>query len=108
MIIGVNPAGFDGVEPGPAPQIRISITMKDDLPRSDVARLNNDRFRWVEVFGRLKPDITMEKAQTGVLALAGGSATDRKRLSRNIWNAIKRTRSVFAGASEPELPDTRE
>ena len=32
-IIGVSPAGFDGVEPGRAPQIRIPITMKDDLPR---------------------------------------------------------------------------
>ena len=54
-IIGVSPAGFDGVEPGRAPQIRIPITMKDDLPRSDFSRLNNNRFRWTEVFGRLKP-----------------------------------------------------
>ena len=45
-IIGVSPAGFDGVEPGRAPQIRIPITMKDDLPRSDFARLNTNRFRW--------------------------------------------------------------
>ena len=36
-IIGVSPAGFDGVEPGRAPQIRIPITMKDDLPRTDFA-----------------------------------------------------------------------
>jgi predicted permease len=69
MIIGVSPAGFDGVEPGRAPQIRIPITMKDGLPRSDFARLNNDRFRWVEVFGRLKPDITIEKAQAGLQPL---------------------------------------
>jgi predicted permease len=65
-IIGVSPAGFDGVEPGRAPQIRIPITMKDDLPRSDFARLNNDRFRWVEVFARLKPGISLEKAQAGL------------------------------------------
>src|SRR5215469_11824282 len=68
-IIGVSPAGFDGVEPGRAPQIRIPITMKDDLPRTDFARLNNDRFRWVRVFGRLKPDITMQKAQAGLQPL---------------------------------------
>jgi predicted permease len=68
-IIGVSPAGFDGVEPGRAPQIRIPITMKDDLPRSDFPRLNNDRFRWVQVFGRLKPDISMEKAQAGLQPL---------------------------------------
>jgi hypothetical protein len=68
-IIGVSRAGFDGVEPGRAPQIRIPITMKDDLPRSDFARLNNDRFRWVEVFGRLKSGITLEKAQAGLQPL---------------------------------------
>src|SRR5579862_7071754 len=37
-IIGVSAAGFDGVEPGRAPQIRIPMTMKDDLPRSDFPR----------------------------------------------------------------------
>ena len=68
-IIGVSPAGFDGVEPGRAPQIRIPITMKDDLPRTDFARLNNDRFRWVEVFARLKPGISLEKAQAGLQPL---------------------------------------
>jgi hypothetical protein len=54
------------VEPGRAPQIRIPITMKDDLPRSDFRRLNFNRFRWVEVFGRLKPEMTLEKAQAGL------------------------------------------
>src|SRR5262249_8170398 len=65
-IIGVSSAGFDGVEPGRAPQIRIPITMKDELPRADFGRLNTDRFRWTEVFGRLKPGITIEKAQAGL------------------------------------------
>ncbi len=68
-IIGVSRAGFDGVEPGRAPQIRIPITMKDDLPRSDFPRLSNDRFRWTEVFGRLKPGMTIDKAQAGLQPL---------------------------------------
>src|SRR6202035_2534151 len=68
-IIGVSAAGFDGVEPGRAPQIRIPITMKDALPRSDSGRLNSERFRWAEVFGRLKPGITIEKAQAGLQPL---------------------------------------
>src|SRR6516165_5928591 len=42
-IIGVSQAGFDGVEPGRAPQIRIPVTMIDylprDLPRSEFSRL---------------------------------------------------------------------
>jgi predicted permease len=68
-IIGVSQAGFDGVEPGRAPQIRIPITMKDSLPRTDFPRLSNERFRWTEVFGRLKPGITIEKAQAGLQPL---------------------------------------
>jgi putative ABC transport system permease protein len=68
-IIGVSPAGFDGVEPGRAPQIRIPMTMKDELPRSDFSRLNEDRFRWTEVFGRLKPGMTIRKAQAGLQPL---------------------------------------
>jgi putative ABC transport system permease protein len=68
-IIGVSPAGFDGVEPGRAPQIRIPITMKDDLPRSDFGRLNSNRFRWTEVFGRLKPGVSINKAQAGLQPL---------------------------------------
>ena len=68
-IIGVSRAGFDGVEPGRAPQIRIPITMRDELPHTDFQRLNNDRFRWTEVFGRLKPGMTIEKAQAGLQPL---------------------------------------
>src|SRR5579884_1044582 len=68
-IIVVSQPGFNGVEPGRAPQIRIPITMIDDLPRSDFGRLNQDRFRWTEVFGRLKPGETMEQAQAGLQPL---------------------------------------
>src|ERR1051325_9917690 len=68
-IIGVSQAGFDGVEPGRAPQIRIPITMKDELPRTDFTRLNNDRFRWAQVFARLKPDVTMQQAQAALQPL---------------------------------------
>jgi predicted permease len=68
-IIGVSPAGFDGVEPGRAPQIRIPITMKEHLPRSGYSRLNDNRIRWTEVFGRLKPGMTVQKAQAGLQPL---------------------------------------
>ncbi len=68
-IIGVSAAGFEGVEPGRAPQIRVPMTMKDDLPHSDFQRLNTNRFRWTEVFGRLKPGMTMERAQAGLQPL---------------------------------------
>jgi predicted permease len=68
-IIGVSAAGFDGVEPGRAPQVRIPITMKDELPHTDFSRLNINRFRWVEAFGRMKEGITTQKAQAGLQPL---------------------------------------
>lgn len=68
-IIGVSQEGFNGVEPGRAPQIRIPITMTDQLPPTSFPRLSNDRFRWTEVFGRLKPGFTLEKAQAGLQPL---------------------------------------
>ncbi|HWC99033.1 MAG TPA: ABC transporter permease, partial [Candidatus Sulfopaludibacter sp.] len=69
-IVGVSQAGFDGVEPGRAAQIRVPVTMKDELPHVDAGgRLNQERFRWAEVFGRLKPGVSVEKAQAGLQPL---------------------------------------
>jgi predicted permease len=68
-IIGVSQAGFDGVEPGRAPQIRIPITMRDELPHTQFTRLNSNRFRWAEVFGRMKPGMTIQSTQAGLQPL---------------------------------------
>lgn len=68
-IIGVSRAGFDGVQPGFAPQIRIPIIMSDDLPRTTFRRLNERRFRWTVVFGRLRPGMTLKSAQAGLQPL---------------------------------------
>ena len=68
-VIGVSQAGFDGVEPGLRRRSAFPITMTSYLPRTDFDRLNDRRFRWAEVFGRLKPGITIEKAQAGLQPL---------------------------------------
>jgi predicted permease len=68
-IVGVSQPGFDGVEPGYSPQIRIPITMQDDLPRDPFPQLNKRRRRFVQAFGRLKPGITLERAKAGLQPL---------------------------------------
>jgi len=68
-IVGVSQAGFDGVEPGYAPQVRIPITMQDELPRGPYPQLNNRRRRFIQVFGRLKPGMTAERAKAGLQPL---------------------------------------
>ena len=68
-VIGVSQAGFDGVEPGYAPQVRIPITMQDELPRGPYPQLNNRRRRFIQVFGRLKSGMTAERAKAGLQPL---------------------------------------
>ena len=66
-VIGVSQAGFDGVQPGYSPQIRVPITMHDSLPQAVVhPELGNRRRRFVQVYGRLKPGVTLEAAKAGL------------------------------------------
>jgi predicted permease len=67
-IVGVSQQGFDGVEPGLPSQIRVPMMMAPQL-RSGFTRMFERRQRWVNVFGRLKPGMTMEKAQAGMQPL---------------------------------------
>ena len=69
-IVGVSQRGFNGVEPGNSPQIRVPITMQDSMPPGQTfIQLTNRRRRFIQVFGRLKPGITLERAKAGLQPL---------------------------------------
>jgi predicted permease len=68
-VIGVSQAGFDGVEEGYSPQIRVPMAMHDSLPKAQNAELRDRRRRFVEVFGRLKPGVTLDAAKAGLQPL---------------------------------------
>ena len=68
-VVGVSQQGFDGVEPGYSPQIRIPVTMQDVTPTSPFPQLSNRRRRFVQVFGRLKPGMTLTSAKAGLQPL---------------------------------------
>ena len=64
-VIGVSQAGFDGVDIGNVPRIRVPLLMKADMtPNWD--DVDNRRSRWVNVFGRLKPGVTLDQAKTAL------------------------------------------
>ena len=64
-IIGVSQAGFDGVDIGYAPSVRVPMMMKAQMtPQWD--DLDNRRSRWANVFGRLKPGVTSEQAKAAM------------------------------------------
>jgi predicted permease len=67
-IVGVSAAGFDGVEVGTSPQVRVPITMEQKLI-SQWPVLNDRRTRFVQVFGRLKPGVTLIAAKAGLQPL---------------------------------------
>ncbi len=55
-IVGVSAAGFAGLDPSRAPQIRVPILMKPVLvPEWEWVHMDDPRTRWVQVFARLKP-----------------------------------------------------
>src|SRR4051794_968100 len=63
-VIGVSPPGFSGTDPNYAPQVRVPVTMAAKLGR--YMDLNDRRSRWVSVFGRLKPGVTIKQAKAQI------------------------------------------
>jgi predicted permease len=65
-IIGVAQAGFDGVELSDPPSIFVPLMMQFEMMRGNKDMLTNRRSRWVNVFGRLKPDMSTKQAQASM------------------------------------------
>jgi predicted permease len=60
-IVGVSQPGFDGVDIGYVPSVRVPVMMKAQVtPNWD--DMDNRRSRWVNVFGRLRPGVTQDQA----------------------------------------------
>ena len=69
-IVGVSAAGFAGIDPARSPQMRVPIQMKPVIvPEWGWVRMDDERTRWVQVFGRLKPGYTIECAQAPLQGL---------------------------------------
>ena len=63
-IVGVSARGFAGIDPARSPQMRVPILMKPVVvPEWEWVKMSDERTRWVQVFARLKPGFTIEKAQ---------------------------------------------
>lgn len=67
-IVGVTPEGFEGTDPGVAPEILVPMMMKAQMtPGWD--DMKNRRSRWVNVFARLKPGVSIKTARAQVQTL---------------------------------------
>src|SRR5205823_14676112 len=69
-IVGVSAAGFTGIDPAQAPQIRVPVQMKPAmLPQWEWVHLYDRRVRWVQTFARLKPGYSVQSAQAPLQGL---------------------------------------
>ncbi len=67
-VVGVVRAGFTGLDIGAPPQVYVPIAMQPKLGPAWL-KLDGRRFRWVQVFGRLRPGVTPEQARAGLQPL---------------------------------------
>ena len=67
-VIGVAQAGFEGLEPGLPTKIFLPIAMSPTA-RPGFTNMYNRRQRWVNVYGRLKPGMTLDRAKAGLQPL---------------------------------------
>ncbi len=67
-VVGVAQAGFEGLEPGLPSKIFLPITMAPTV-RPGFYNMYDRRQRWVNVYGRLKPGLTLDQAKAGLQPL---------------------------------------
>jgi predicted permease len=67
-VAGVAPKGFDGVEALFSTQIYCPMAVTPQMTGED-KRLENRRLSWLQVFGRLKPGITLQQARASMQPL---------------------------------------
>jgi predicted permease len=101
-IVGVSQAGFDGVDIGYVPNLRIPITMKAEMtPNWD--DMDNRRSRWVNVFARLKPGVTREQALATLQPYFHG-LLEQEVLDSPFRNTTPYTREQFLKGTMDLLP----
>jgi len=104
-IVGVSQAGFDGTDPGTSPQIRIPVMMQAQLdPQlAEFYNLKNRRGRWVNVFGRLKPGVSLTQAKAALQPFFH-QILDMEVQEKEFSHAAPETKQAFLKMSLELLP----
>jgi predicted permease len=64
-VVGVLQEGFRGIDLGAPVDVYLPITMQPQIGPSWL-KIETRRFRWAQVYGRLKPGMTLESAQAAL------------------------------------------
>src|SRR5262249_5284461 len=69
-VFGVSARGFDGLDPGSSPDVRVTISMATELVQfPGPPALSNRGSRWIEIFGRLKPSVAYHRATEALMPI---------------------------------------
>ena len=61
VVIGVAPESFFGAEPGAIPDVYVPLHASP----TSCSVYSNDHFYWIEIMGRLRPGVSLARAQAG-------------------------------------------
>ncbi len=101
-VVGVSQAGFTGLDIGTATSLFVPVSMKAQMtPNWD--DMDNRRSRWVNVFARLKPGVTEERALAAMQPYFHGILAQEV-LAADFANTTPYTRERFAQGSMSVLP----
>ena len=101
-IVGVSQAGFDGVDIGYVPNVRVPIVMKAQMtPNWD--DVDNRRSRWANVFARMKPGVTIEQVKATLQPFFHGLLDEEVRMPA-FKDASAYSRDVFLKGQIDILP----
>ncbi len=98
-VIGVSEAGFDGVELGTSPSVRVPMMMAEQMVPflRNFVTLETPVTGWIQVFGRLKPGIGLREAEVRLGPLYHSI------LAETIPTGVNR-REAFLGSTLDVLP----
>ena len=68
-VVGVTPPGFNGTTLGGDPDVYVPLTMRGVLEAGFDPGFENRRSYWAYVFGRLRPEVTLERADNEINAV---------------------------------------
>ena len=75
-VVGVAPAQFAGITVGSPTDVWLPLTMQPEaIPRMSRGVLHNRNSGWVQIFGRLKPNVGLAEARGEMRIIAGRLAT---------------------------------
>jgi len=92
-VIGVTTRGFYGLEIGTPADIFVPVTMQPQLGPAWL-KIEGRRFRWVQVYARLAPGMTPERAQAGLQPLFSAIVQDEAQ-ETGFQRASAETRKAF-------------